>query len=331
MAGTLLGVPWIIQMARGPIRWRRLMIVSEPPMLFAGAVVAVTAWRMYYYGDFVPNTFHAKVGQVPASAGWTYLEKFLSDGPLLLLPPVLFGLVVQPRLRLPALFVLATTTYTVSIGGDVFAFGRFLLPVLPVLLAAASAAITWTIERNMAAGISLALILPATAAVSVAGRVAPPFIPFASDFDWAHLPPSETVFSGKRMVAERHWFFIDEKRHVRMLAAKVREAKPGARLIACIGIGKFGYYNMDFIILDMVGLTDRHIAQSERMVPGTWLLPGHSRTDSDYVLSRKPDVILLPGMDGLHPGQLPAVEDMLANPKLQQEYVYHEGSIWVRK
>jgi hypothetical protein len=71
----------------------------------------------------------------------------------------------------------------------------------------------------------------------------------------------------------------------------------------------------------MVGLADRHIAHSGKVVAGTYIAPGHSRTDSTYVLSRKPDLIELPKR-GTPFLPLPVLLDMWNNPALDQNYHY---------
>ncbi|HTZ70151.1 MAG TPA: hypothetical protein VMB71_05815 [Acetobacteraceae bacterium] len=331
MAGVLLGVPWIIGLIRWSDGWRGVLRRSVPPLIFVAALAALTAWRYYYYGDVVPNTFHAKVGQVPLEDGVFYIEKFFSDGPLLLLPGAMLAIILEPRLRAPALFGLATTVYCVAIGGDVFAFGRFMLPVLPVLLAAASVGAERLLAWRVWLGIALALALPATALVSLYGEVSPPGFHLANDFDL--MGPVDEPFPrlGKRARAERHWFREPNEKHfIKAMSARMRKVRPGVKLVACIGIGKIGYYNMDLRILDMVGLTDRRIALSQRTVPGAWIIPGHSRTDSDYVLSRRPDIIIM--RNAPSPGLLPAIADLLGNPGLKKLYWFDSvNKFWIAK
>jgi hypothetical protein len=74
----------------------------------------------------------------------------------------------------------------------------------------------------------------------------------------------------------------------------------------------------------MVGLTDRHIARSSKVLAGTFIAPGHSRTDSAYVLARRPDLIELPkrGSPFL---PLPVVIDMWNNPDLEKFYHYDDS------
>jgi arabinofuranosyltransferase len=331
-AGVLLGATWIMAMMQGPYTVRRVAAASLPPLIFVAAVVLVTIFRLAYYGDWVPNTFHAKVGQIPIWQGVLYVERFFDDGNLLLLPGAALGIVLVARLRIPALFALITVAYTIMVGGDVFSHGRFLLPIFPVLLAAAIAACALLIPRSIAAAGVLGLLVPATALANLYNPVIDyRRLPFSSDyFDHPHYT---FPYSYKRARAKIHYFIVpDEQRVVDDRAAAIQRARPGSRLIACVGIGKLAYYHPEFTILDMVGLTDRHIAESTKTLPDTLVIPGHSRTDSDYVLSRQPDIIILPDLSDLKPGRLPVEADMLSNPKLPQQYRFDtDGRFWVRK
>lgn len=115
-----------------------------PALLFAAAAALLTGFRLIYFGDPLPNTFYAKVGGVPWQDGVLYVLAFLGDGmgPLALAGAIGMARVVPRGRRLgPALFAVLTLVYVLLIGGDVFQHGRFLLPVLPVLIAGNAALI----------------------------------------------------------------------------------------------------------------------------------------------------------------------------------------------
>jgi hypothetical protein len=102
------------------------------PIVYATLLLAVTGWRLVYYGSPLPNTFFAKVGGVPSGRGLQYALGFYAGGVWLLAYPAL--LAVGDRRWLPAgLYVALVTAYVVAVGGDAFAYGRFFLPVLPTL------------------------------------------------------------------------------------------------------------------------------------------------------------------------------------------------------
>jgi hypothetical protein len=94
-------------------------------------------WRWRYYGMFLPSTYYAKelIPKLMPSRGLDYVMDEMTSGWLWL------GLVAWPwllwRRRLAAAlvgcFVVAHLLYVVKVGGDWMSFGRFVLPVVPLL------------------------------------------------------------------------------------------------------------------------------------------------------------------------------------------------------
>ncbi len=123
----------------------------------------VTAWRIYYYGDFWPNTYYAKSATLAWwSQGWTYTGLYFERYWPLLLAPLASGLVLrQARAQgrtdesyYPFAVELAmVTTYTLAVtrvGGD-FMFGRLLVPITPLLLLMLERAVCLGFVRPQAA------------------------------------------------------------------------------------------------------------------------------------------------------------------------------------
>jgi len=75
----------------------------------------------------------------------------------------------------------------------------------------------------------------------------------------------------------------------------IAEAWPRGSLIALNTAGSTPYYALDLRFIDMLGLNDSHIARREIGPPELpWQkLPGHHKGDGAYVLSRKPDYIII--------------------------------------
>jgi len=231
---------------------------------------------------------------------------------------------VRIRLFRPAfLFIVLNLIYVAGIGGDVFAVGRFMLPALALLLGGAIAGGWWVWQQRRAAGAVLLALVPGCMACALyfvwPGNWGPP------DYDFPHRPSVSFPHSAKRSAARIHWIFSpdeDAQKHAQL--ARLRQLRPPVHLLALVGIGKLGYWGSEFTILDMVGLADRHIAHSTKLIAGTYIAPGHSRTDSAYVLSRRPDVIELP-KKGTPFLPLPVVIDMWNNPDLERLYHYDQG------
>jgi arabinofuranosyltransferase len=104
---------------------------------FAAAFLAIAGtlevFRLAYYGVPLPNTFYAKVGLQFGHGTW-YLWQFCRDGGWIfaLAPLALAGSERWTAVVWLALLA-AYATWVASIGGDVYAFHRFLVPIVPVL------------------------------------------------------------------------------------------------------------------------------------------------------------------------------------------------------
>ncbi len=238
---------------------------------FALVVGAHVVWRHGYYGDWVPNTFHAKVAPGPviwrdglAYAG-TAVQHF---GIALWLAPFLL---LRERLGLRArgTALLVGTVYTVyvaSVGGDYMPTFRFLLPVLPFWAALAASSVSVLGGRLGGAtgrGLVLALFLALGAANTTVGYLQGHFWP-------------EQARQQERLVA----------------AGKALDAwLPEDAWIAATACGRVPYF-AERRTLDMMGLSDRHIASTEARPEDVMHLEGHLKGDGGYILDRRPEVIV---------------------------------------
>jgi hypothetical protein len=101
--------------------------VRGSPWRFAAAFLAiwgpVTAGRVAWFGDFWPNTYYAKSGELSWwDQGFAYLGLYLGHNPILALVPLCL-----PIAPLPALAALLYATWVAKVGGD-FMYGRMLMP-----------------------------------------------------------------------------------------------------------------------------------------------------------------------------------------------------------
>ena len=109
------------------------------------------AWRLYYYGDWLPNTYYAKSGGAAHyGQGFVYTGLYFGAYYVLVAAPVLILLfrkrapdAVAPGLHplarqvlLVGLPALALVVYYARVGGD-FMFARFFVPITPLLFMAA--------------------------------------------------------------------------------------------------------------------------------------------------------------------------------------------------
>jgi hypothetical protein len=154
--------------------------------------------------------------------------------------------------------------FFVRSGGDLFAYSRLWLPLVPAL----SACALW----------GLAVVLARKPRLAVAAVLAVGVVTGARACDAHYIPPQHT---SARVV---QWAAI---------GGYLRAHFPH-ELVATVPIGAIGYYSNN-PILDLVGLTEPAIAREGRSVPSemltkTWI--GHERNFTEYVLAQEPAVIV---------------------------------------
>lgn len=332
LAALLLGVDLLAQLiARRPKHLMEILRLSLPCFAYALFLAGLTAFRIVYYGDVLPNTFYAKTGGIPLSYGPAYIYRFLIDGAIFLLVPALFAFRCK-ACRIGFAFFALIVAYLIAVGGDVFYNGRFMLPVLPILIAGALAGITEVKKSSTKACFLVCLTVLAFVPCSLYS-VWPRNTDFPKTLEVAPLFP----FSAKRESVKVPVIPFTED-FFKVQVAKLRQLDPPVKLIAAIGIGQLGYFAKEMHILDLVGLTDRHIAKSDNKVTGTLVIPGHQKQDANYVLSRHPDVIYIPKISGAtltseQGGLVPALGDatflptvvaLQRDPRLLQQYLWDE-------
>jgi hypothetical protein len=268
----LLTVVWM-QRPRPWVPHIRTLLV--PLLAFAGAFLLIFlpyfVWRFTYYGDLLPNTFYAKTGgglrQI--MRGMLYAAGFTLTlgGPLLLL-------IGWPWLRnwrealaswrgylLP--LVLAYTAYIVAVGGDHFRGERFFVPLLPwiaLLLADAGRQLFAALPQHqrMRSRVLTALLIGMGATAALV-RTAP--------LDVTIRGLDESVWIWRDI----GWWVADH-------------GAPDASL-AAEGAGAPAFFSRRTTI-DLLGLTDRHIARVSISDMGTGVA-GHEKRDPDYVLNER--------------------------------------------
>jgi arabinofuranosyltransferase len=234
------------------------------PALLGGAL---ELFRLAYFGVPLPNTFYAKVGLQLAHGLW-YHWQFVRDGgwifalaPLALIGPARWTAVVWLAL------VAAYCAWIVSIGGDFYAFHRFLVPIVPLLaILVALAADRLLGARPRMAGAVVAVVVAAWAA-TLAGS-------------YAYARSAGRAVDGITAA-------------LRPIGLALRRGLPPGTHVAMVAIGAIPYFaGPDVRIVDMLGLTDPHVARDGVRVPDG--LPSHARYDNQYVFDRHPELVLIP-------------------------------------
>ncbi|MEE8526394.1 MAG: hypothetical protein V3T72_20860 [Thermoanaerobaculia bacterium] len=239
-------------------------------LVFSAVFGAYFLWRWFYYGELLPNTFHAKVtgGHEQWWAGCLYLGDWAASHPVFALALVLpAGLLARPgwRRRLTpevlALWTLALAWigYVVAVGGDSFPFHRFFLPVMPW----AAVLTSWSLSalgRGLRSILVAAVLLLVQVIAGLVGEQ--PMRAFVADRTTA-----VGLAAGAHLAAVRS---PDD-----LLAVNTAGALP---------------YASGLPTLDMLGLTEPAIARRQiYVISPRWA--GHRRGWGDYVLAQRPALV----------------------------------------
>ena len=255
-------------------RLRAALAVAAPYALSALPYALVLLWRHDYYGDWVPNTYHAKSADLPYwRQGEKYALTFVFGTHLwLTLPLGLFAVYTALRdttLRALGLFVgLALPLhilYVMRVGGD-FMYGRFFMVLLPIWMLLLTLGVARLSGRWRWA--ALALTLLTTRGVPIIGP----------GVERWHITTEGAVYPvtawWPQVVIEHHnW------RAAQSLASL--RARGVTLVIATSGIGMVGYTS-ELPLIDLRGLTDKHTA---RLPVGRRGKPGHEKWPSHRYLA----------------------------------------------
>jgi hypothetical protein len=266
------------------------------------------AWRWSYYGELLPNTFHAKVsGGIGAlERGLTYTAKFLKLFPLFALAPLAlsarrdrarpFGHRGAARLLL---VVAGFVLYTIAVGGDAMPLARFFVPLLALLAPLVAEVIDraggFLAARRPTLGPSrVRLALGATALI----------LTLAPSLVGEHL--LNVVIAGR--VADLGL----------ATGAYLRSRYAPGTWIATNTAGAIPFAS-GLPAIDMLGLNDAHIARRSIAGP-TKGWSGHEKGDGAYVLARRPKVILFANTTGADQPFYLSDHELAADPLFRSLY-----------
>jgi arabinofuranosyltransferase len=278
----------------------------------AALVLPHLAFRRLYYGEWVPNTYFAKVdfGWSVVLRGVEYVSQYaelVSFVPYVLLVVGAALALRDRRLAYPALFTLGYAVWVVSVGGDGLVMFRFVAHVLPLaclLVAEGAFRVAAELECALAAlespryGIGVReaksgarttsrLSLGLLGAILVVGQGWPSaLLLMEPSWPWVHDDASGLWFPD----AERGWLWFDRYFAERVeMAGRYFDAHAAPNALVAANPGGIAFH-MRQPVLDMLGLNDRVLARRGRGGTGR---AGHERGDGAYILSRAPEYVAL--------------------------------------
>ncbi len=215
-------------------------------------VAAHLLWRIGYYGDWLPNTFRAKVPGTWVEQGLTYLGLYEREYHALAFVPLALFALNGPRRREAALLLAmlgAYLAYVLAVGGDRFEF-RFLIVLLApfcwLVVEGASALVLRATERGARLAYGAVASAALLAFVGLARR----------GFGWqGGAVEGISPVVGVRAYCERR---IEEGRFLR---ACIERGELPRELVLCVGgAGAVPYYTR-WETVDRRGLNDATIAR----------------------------------------------------------------------
>jgi len=240
---------------RRTIAWLALAIVP-----FA----AHLAFRLSYYGEWLPNTYYLKIYRLTDRhrRGFEYAKGFTQVYGVLLAVSIASGLAIARRdtrgLAVVGL-VLANLGYVTMAGGDMFFDYRFFSHLMPVLFAFAGAGIA-ILGRGLVGQLVIAAVLL-----------------------FVSVPPMPKLFQ-RLLIPDTNG---DQQKQIQVAALINKNALPESSIaVVCGGLVP---YMTRRPALDILGKSDKHIA---RLDPFPGSMPGHGKVDTDYLVGRRPDLIV---------------------------------------
>jgi hypothetical protein len=278
----------------------RLKEVSKRLLGFLLLLLPFAVFKVFYYGDLLPNPFYAKTGfsldYVKSGLGyfWLFLTHYGAWG-LAYLVPIFFFKRFDEKVRLLMLLVYLFTLYVILIGGDVLKVHRFFLPVLPFLYLLFAISV-----RGLLSGLrgdGKAKIASAGLLLTLAALL------FLLPYRWI----GEVRAEEKNMVDR-----------MQSVAEYLGRNYGGTFSLAVTTIGSVSYYAGTGVkVIDMLGLTDRYISRHPEEIEGIQATWKEKRYNTGYVLSLDPDFIFFP--TGYKPSA-PAERALLLNSKFRDNY-----------
>ncbi len=304
---ALFSVVRIVEhMRRGESPFNRRLVIWGT--VFFAVLVPYIIWRTWYYGYPLPNTYYAKVGGSfdLYMRGIRHTKHFLEQyGGALWLTLIALSWVKRdaaPWVQGGRWIALGWFAYIIQVGGDGLAFYRFFSYITPVLYMLTAVGLyeimSWAKTHSPQVSSPRLRVAFSAIVLLIAGLGSQQSIQVLR-----HADPA---------IAPYHHF--DNYFIARCAAAGTWLAENSQEddVIASTPAGAISYFSNRSVI-DMLGLTDSHIARVPTKNPGRGRA-GHEKGDGAYVLLQKPEFILLGNVAvGREPMNAEGIERNLCN------------------
>lgn len=267
--------------------------------VIAAFVVFISAFRFFYYGSIVPNTYMLKVEGYPLGLRIENGLLFLDEFWITVVPTIAvcaFGLILdfrRDRALVFALFLCAVA-YVIYVGGDSWGHWRLTAPYVPGLYALAIVEIAELIDRRAKDGALARLAqkrwfppLHVLEAVLVVCIIVPIL--------WYANRGYE-----KQVTLEDNPLYVRPSERNLKIALALRKLTTPEASAGVTWAGLIPYYS-GRIGVDLLGKSDKYIASLEPDLEGVHVgnlkfLPGHCKYNLDYSIKKlKPTYVFTSG------------------------------------
>ena len=286
-----------------PVRRRPSVIAAG--LVLALCVLAQTGFRLWYFGDLLPNTYYVKMTGYPVAfrmsrGAFVFFEFAAGMGLLLFILPFTWLMVKrQMAARLLAALFGAQSLYSIYVGGDAWeelAMGanRYIAIAMPCFFILLACSLYW---------VCVLLGNPHDRETATRGRwsrwglrAAYPALLIACLLDVNMAYNREGL---ARWLLRHKPLYVTENQEMVELAYLLRRITPPDASVAVVWAGTIPYFS-DRYSIDLLGKTDKHIAHLlMRRATGLQELvafhPGHMKYDYAYSIGLlKPDVVAQP-------------------------------------
>jgi len=284
----------------------RLLVLRNDPRdalqlagIYIGLLAPYAVFKFAYFGDLLPNPFYAKTGISLdyLSSGFEYFRQFAYHYGvlgLMLLVPMLFLRKTPNIIRLAWIAVIGYVSYVILVGGDVLKVHRFFLPILPFLFVL----LCYSAHRFLRRKSSVKVLRLVPLLLSV-GYIA-----------WSLLVPLNYIKSSR-------YLEMNLIAQMRFMAESIQNTDDTEFSLSTSTIGVVGYTLMGHKVIDMLGLTDSHIARNAEKIEGMQSTWKERNFNSEYLLGLRPDYILF---STGHKASAPAERALLLNSHFRSNY-----------
>ncbi len=288
-------------LAHGRLAPRGLLLALRVGAVPGLATLGQIVFRLFYYGDWVPNTARAKVAFTGARLDYgiqCMSQAALSSFALWI--PAALALVVawrdsrrRPVMLLTSSLFLVWTSYATAVTTHPFGY-RMLIPCYVLLAFLVSEGLDWALTRGRTLTIAAWLATVVLLAV----------------FGWSQQQDRNIAMARGRLPTVSWKGSVIGKLLRRAFLAR-------DPLVAVDAAGSIPYHS-GLRSLDMLGLSDAYLTHHRPADFGHgW--QGHELGSGDYVLDRKPDLIVT-GILGSDKLSYRGGRDLMADPRFYQQY-----------